>query len=258
MRRAAEITELAHRRAMPATAPGVGEQDLEAIITWTFRAEGGDGPGYVPIVAGGANGVVLHYIRNRLPLVDGEMVLVDAGCEHGFYTADVTRTWPVNGRFDPNQRRFYEVVLRAQELAVDACRVGNSFDDVHAAAVRALTEGMVELGLLEGDVDELIEEKSFRKYYMHGTSHWLGLDVHDVGSYGRGQSRPLQPGMVLTVEPGLYVAVDDEEAPAELRGMAVRIEDDIHVTTGDPENLTGGIPKTVAEIEAACAERFER
>ena len=256
MRRAAEITCLAHTAAMALTAPGVNEGRLEALINFTFRDQGGSGAGYNTIVAGGSNAIVLHYVTNNMPLVDGELVLVDAGCEYELYTADVTRTWPVNGTFSDPQRQVYEAVLRAQVAAIDACRVGNSIMDVHDTAIRHLTEGLVELGLLTGEVDDLIEAGDFRKYYMHGTSHWLGLDVHDVGSYAAdGASRKLAPGMVLTIEPGLYVGTDDEDAPRAMRGIGIRIEDDVLITDGDPEVLTDAIPKTIEEVEAACARR---
>ncbi len=252
LRRAAGITDEAFRAAMAATAPGVHEFELEAIIEGTFRRRGGKGPGYATIVGGGDNATILHYSSNRDPLRDGTLVCVDAGCEYGWYTADVTRTWPVSGRFTGPQRDLYEVVLAAQLAAIDAVRVGGTFLDIHDVATRVLTEGMVDLGLLEGDVDGLIESGAQKRYYMHGTGHWLGLDVHDVGTYVfGGSSRALEPGMVLTVEPGLYIAADDEDAPEHFRGVGIRIEDDVLVTDGDPDVLTGMIPKSVDAIEAA-------
>lgn len=254
LRVAGRVTAEAHLAAMRLGRPGVAEYELEAEIEGIFRRRGGDGPGYTTIVGGGANACVLHYVSNRATLRDGELCLVDAGCEYGGYTADLTRTWPVSGRFTKPQRALYEVVLRAQLAAIDAVRPGRPFKGVNDAAVRALTEGMIEVGLLEGDVDELIADESFRRYYMHGSSHWLGMDVHDPGDYWVGlQSRMLAPGMVVTVEPGLYVAPDDEDAPEELRGIGIRIEDDLLVTEGAPENLTAACPKTVSELEAACA-----
>ncbi len=253
LREAARVTGLAHRAAMALAAPGRFEYEVESLIDFTFRRHGGNGPGYTSIVAGGANACVLHYITNREALRDGDLLLIDAGCELGYYTADVTRTFPVNGTFTGPQRQVYEIVLAAQHAAIDAARPGRPYNDMHDAAVRVLTEGMVSLGLLEGDVDALIEEEAFKKYYMHGTGHWLGLDVHDVGAYGRrGGSRPLQPGMVVTVEPGLYIPPDDEGAPEALRGIGIRIEDDVLVTEGDPDVLTGDIPKSIADVEAAC------
>ncbi len=253
MRRAGDITGTAHVAAMRKAAPGVSEFELEALIDYTFRKHGGNGPGYTSIVGGGSNACILHYITNREPLKDGDLVLIDAGCEIDWYTADVTRTFPVNGRFNEGQRAIYEVVLEAQLACIDHCRPGSTFKSVHELAIRKLTEGMVRLGLLSGEVDELIEEEQYKRYYMHSTSHWLGMDVHDVGSYlGEEGSRELAAGMVLTVEPGLYVMPDDEEAPERFRGIGVRIEDDIVVTQGEPEILTAGIPKTIEEVEAAC------
>jgi Xaa-Pro aminopeptidase len=191
---------------------------------------------------------------NRDVLRDGQLLLLDAACEVAYYTADVTRTFPVSGRFTDAQREVYGWVLKAQLAAIDACRTGRRFSEVHDAAVRVLTEGMVALGLLEGPVEARIEDETFKRYYMHGTSHWLGLDVHDVGSYGReGRTRSFEPGMVLTVEPGLYVDPDDATAPERLRGIGIRIEDDVLVTDGDPDVLTAAIPKTIADVEAACA-----
>lgn len=252
LRRSAAITCEAHLAAMAATAPGVYEYELEAIIEGIFRRRGGNGPGYTSIVGGGANATILHYIDNNDVLQDGSLVCVDAGCEYSWYTTDVTRTWPVSGRFSGPQRDLYEVVLQAQRAAIDTVRVGGRFLDSHRAATRVLTEGMVALGLLEGDVDELIAAGDQKRYYMHGTSHWLGLDVHDVGAYaGGGDSRPFIPGMVLTIEPGLYIAADDQDAPEAFRGIGIRIEDDILVTADDPEVLTLAVPKSIDDVEAA-------
>lgn len=251
LQRAADLTSDAHCAAMRATAEGVMEFELESIIDHTFRLGGGLGPGYTTIVGGGVNATILHYIENNAPLKDGDLVCVDAGCEYGFYTADVTRTWPVSGKFSGPQRALYQVVLDAQEAAIAQAVEGNTMRSVHQMAVRVLTEGMVKLGLLEGDVDDLIAEEKFKKYYMHGTSHWLGLDVHDVGAYySEGQSRDLAPGMVLTIEPGLYIAEGDEDAPSEYRGIGIRIEDDVLVTAGGNRVLTAAVPKSVAAVEA--------
>jgi Xaa-Pro aminopeptidase len=253
LREAARLTDLAHRAAMSTAAPGVTEYEIESLIDFTFRRNGGNGAGYTSIVAGGTNACVLHYITNRDELVDGDLLLIDAGCEYANYTADVTRTFPVNGTFTEAQRTVYQWVLDAQLAAIDAARPGRPYADMHAAALRVLTEGLVAMGFLEGDIDELIEKKAFHKYYMHGTGHWLGLDVHDVGAYSRGGgSRPLEKGMVVTVEPGLYIAADDVDAPEQYRGIGIRIEDDVLITDGDPDVLTGAIPKTIAEVEAAC------
>ncbi|MFN7143209.1 MAG: M24B family metallopeptidase, partial [Myxococcota bacterium] len=230
LRKAAAITAEAHVAAMRLGRPGVPEYEVEAEIDGLFRRRGGNGPGYTTIVGGGKNACVLHYITNREPLRAGDLCLVDAGCEYRNYTADVTRAWPVSGRFSAPQRRLYEIVLAAELAAIDQARVGRPYKAMHDAAVRVLTEGMVDVGLLDGEVDVLIADEAFRRYYMHSTGHWLGLDVHDAGAYHLdGASRPLAPGMVLTVEPGLYVPPDDESAPEEYRGIGIRIEDDVLV-----------------------------
>jgi Xaa-Pro aminopeptidase len=254
LRRAVDITTEAHVTAMKAVRPGMYEYEVEALVDYTFRRRGGAGPGYGTIVGGGDNATVLHYTENAAALTGGTLLLIDAGGEFGGFTADVTRTYPVSGRFSPAQRRLYEVVLRAEKECVALVRPGATIDGIHQHAVEVLTAGMVELGLLQGSVSELIEKETYKRYYMHRTSHWLGMDVHDVGSYlvegQEGGSRPLVPGMVLTVEPGLYVAADDTEAPAELRGIGVRIEDDVLVTADGHEVLTRHIPKDVDDIEA--------
>ena len=259
LRRAAAITGEAHVAAMAATAPGVHEYELEALIDSTFRRRGGWGAGYTTIVGGGDNATILHYIVNDAPLRSGTLVCVDAGCEVEGYTADVTRTWPVDGTFTPAQRELYQAVLDAQIAAVDACVPGTTHYEIHALTTRLLTQSMCRLGLLAGDaddpaeIDRLIEAGAQKRYFMHGTGHWLGLDVHDVGAYGGGgSSTALAPGMVLTIEPGIYVAPDDTEAPERFRGMGIRIEDDILVTDGAPENLTAAIPKTIEAVERAC------
>lgn len=251
LQRAADITCNAHQAAMAMTHPGVYEYQLEAKISHVFRDSGGAGPGYTTIVGGGENAVILHYIENDSPLKSGDLVCVDAGCEYSGYTADVTRTWPVDGRFTEPQKELYNAVLDAQLAAIEAAVVGNTFIDVHNTTVLKLTEALVRLGFLEGTVDDLIANNRFRRWYMHGTSHWLGMDVHDVGSYGsKGESQALQPGMVMTIEPGLYVGADDEQAPERFRGIGIRIEDDILVTEDGPFNLTAAVPKSVEEIEA--------
>lgn len=262
LQRAAEVTAEAHIAAMAATGPGVYEYELEALIDGTFRRRGGWGAGYTTIVGGGDNATILHYITNDAPLESGTLVCVDAGCEVEGYTADVTRTWPVDGTFTPAQAELYQAILDAQVAAVDACTVGTTHQAIHNLTTRLLTEAMCRMGLLEGDaddvatIDKLIEDGAQKRYFMHGTGHWLGLDVHDVGAYaGGGTSTPLAPGMVLTVEPGIYVAIDDEQAPERFRGMGIRIEDDILVTEDGPVNLTAAIPKTIAAVEAACVGR---
>jgi Xaa-Pro aminopeptidase len=254
MRRGAELSAEAHRAVMSEAEPGRNEGELDALLEYTFRRRGGTGPSYTNIVAGGANACILHYVENDRPLRDGDLCLVDAGAEWGFYASDVTRTFPVNGTFTPEQRALYEVVLTAQLAALRAARPGATFDSVHDVAVRRLIEGLVEHGLLKGTVDDALESGAYRAFYMHRTSHWLGLDVHDAGSYTQaGASRPLQPGMVLTVEPGLYVA-PDAEVDARWRGIGIRIEDDALVTAEGVDVLTRHTPKSIDEVEAACRE----
>ncbi len=253
LRRAAEISAAAHILAMNVGTPGTPEYVVEATVDGHFRAAGGNGPGYTTIVGGGRNACTLHYITNRDVLKAGDLCLVDAGCEVDCYTADLTRTWPVSGRFSPAQRRLYEIVLASQIAAIDCARAGHPFRQMHDVAVRVLTEGMVRVGLLAGEVGALIREEKHRKYYMHGTGHWLGLDVHDESAYQVGlSSRLLAAGMVVTVEPGLYVPADAVDAPSEFRGIGIRIEDDVLVTEGDPDVLTRACPKSVDAIEAAC------
>ncbi|HEY4242697.1 MAG TPA: aminopeptidase P N-terminal domain-containing protein [Kofleriaceae bacterium] len=255
MREAAAISADAHVAAMRAGKPGVTEYELEALLAYEFRSHGGDGPGYASIVGTGDNATILHYVENDARIADGDLVLVDAGCEYARYTADITRTWPANGRFSDAQRAVYEVVLEVQKAAVALAVPGASLAQIHDFVIRGLTEGMIRLGLLEGTADERIADESFKKFYMHGTSHWLGLDVHDAGAYAvpGAASRPLAPGMVITVEPGLYIAAHDEAAPPQLRGIGVRIEDDILVTAGGNENLTAACPKEIADLERICS-----
>src|SRR6266540_2929040 len=241
LRRAAAITAEAHVAAMRAARDGAGEHEIAALIDYTFRRRGGSGPGYSTIVGAGANATILHYIENRDPLRRGQLLLVDAGCEVDGYTADVTRTFPIGAPFSPAQRRFYEAVLGVQKAAIEAVRPGATLDGIHQQVVEQLTAKMVELGMLTGEVAALIEAGEHKKLYMHRTSHWLGMDVHDVGFYSvDGASRPLEPGMVLTVEPGLYAALD-AVVPPEYRGLGVRIEDDILVTDTGHENLTAAV-----------------
>jgi Xaa-Pro aminopeptidase len=254
-RRAAEITAEAHIAAMLAARGAASEHEIEALIDYTFRKNGGTGPGYPTIVGGGANATILHYVENRAPLVRGQLLLVDAGCEIDGYTADVTRTWPIGARFSPAQRRLYEAVLEVQIAAIEAVKPGATLDAIHKQVVEHLTGQMVSLGLLAGEIPALIEAGAHKPFYMHRTSHWLGMDVHDVGFYAEGGvARPLVPGMVLTIEPGLYVAAD-APVPPEYRGLGVRIEDDILVTADGHDNLTSATPKAVADIEAITGER---
>jgi Xaa-Pro aminopeptidase len=253
LREAARITGLAHAAAMRAARPGTGEWEIEAVVDGTFRREGGDGPGYSTIVASGPNACILHHVKNDRVMREGDLLLLDAGGEVAYYTADVTRTFPVSGTFSPAQRRLYDIVLAAQIAAIEEARVGRPYRAMHDAAVRVLVVGLIEVGLLQGNVDEIIADESYKRYYMHGTGHWLGLDVHDVGLYQQGgESRPLQPGMVVTVEPGLYIPPDDLTVPADYAGIGIRIEDDVLITEAGPEVLTASIPKHAADVEAMC------
>ncbi len=252
MRMAAEITREAHAAAAALAHADRFEYELEAALDGTFRRRGGWGPAYDSIVGGGVNATVLHYVANDQPLRDGTLVLIDAGCEYAGYAADVTRTYPVGGRFTSPAREIYDVVLAAQEVALERSRPGATLEEIHDAALRRLVEGMIALRLLPTTtVDDAIASGDFRRYYMHRTSHWLGLDVHDVGAYSQdGQPRRLEAGMVLTVEPGLYVPAHDEGAPEALRGIGVRIEDDVVITDDGHENLSAAIPKRPADVEA--------
>ena len=253
LRTACAITSEAHIAAMKLGRPGVNEHELEAIINYTFRRAGGAGPGYSTIVGAGDNATILHYIENSRALEAGDLVLVDAGCEYAHYTADITRTFPASGTFTAPQRRVYELVLATQQAAIAMTRPGVTLDDLHTFCVRSLTAAMIELGLLHGTVDERIADLAYKKFYMHGTSHWLGLDVHDAGSYTlEGKARPLAPGMVITIEPGLYIARDAPDVPEALRGIGIRIEDDILVTPDGHEVLTAACPKEIAAVEAHC------
>jgi len=248
MRRAAEISAGAHRAAMRATRPGRHEYEIEAELLCAFRSGGAEAPAYTSIVASGANACVLHYVFNNQPLRDGDLLLIDAAAEFGSYAADITRTFPVNGRFSAAQKDAYELVLAAQAAAIGEVRPGCRWNAPHEAAVRVLTQGMVDLKLLEGSVDGLIETKAYDRFYMHRTGHWLGLDVHDAGEYKLGgEWRPLVPGMTLTVEPGLYIRPADD-VPEALWNIGIRIEDDVAVTESGCEVLTSP-PRTVAEIE---------
>ncbi|MGO2879389.1 MAG: Xaa-Pro aminopeptidase [Halomonas sp.] len=251
LRHAAAISAQAHVRAMQASRPGLYEYQLQAELEHEFVWQGGSGPAYSTIVGGGANACVLHYIENRAALTNDSLVLIDAGAEFELYAGDITRTFPVNGRFSEAQRALYQVVLSAQERAVAAIKPGATLVDVHQNVVEDLTAGLIALGLLEGDVQARIDDESYRRFYLHSTSHWLGLDVHDVGSYRLDEKtpRPLVAGMVLTIEPGLYIP-DAEDVPPAYRGIGIRIEDNVVVTDEGYENLTAGVPKGMADIEA--------
>ncbi|MFZ1126486.1 MAG: aminopeptidase P N-terminal domain-containing protein [Candidatus Baltobacteraceae bacterium] len=251
MRRAAAASLAGHEAGMRATRPGLYEHELEAIIEYGYRRAGALAVAYPSIVAGGGNATILHYNTNRDVLRDGDLVLVDSGAEVELYASDVTRTWPVSGRFTAEQRAIYEIVLRAQFAAIDQVRPGRSFDAYHESAARVLAEGLIDIGLLAGSVDEARESGKLQEFYPHRTGHYLGLDVHDAGPYtdAGGNYRTLEPGVVLTVEPGLYVQ-PDLDVPERWKGIGVRIEDDIVCTEGDPENLTAAIPKSIEELEA--------
>jgi Xaa-Pro aminopeptidase len=256
MRRAACITAEAHVEAMRAVVPGGHEYQLYGRLLSVFMAHGSPREAYPAIVAAGANACVLHYTANNAPIHDGDLVLIDAGCEIQGYAADITRTFPANGRFEGAARALYEVVLRAQEAAIDLVRPGNRYTDPHDIAVEILCQGLCDLGILGMPLEQAMQTGAWKKYYMHHTGHWLGMDVHDVGHYRDEEGSPVlfRPGMVLTIEPGLYINPDDTQAPAAFRGIGIRIEDDVVVTDGDPEVLTAGVPKDMAAIEALMAE----
>ena len=256
MRHAARITAAAHARLMQTCRPGMHEYELEAEFGHECATRGARFQAYPAIVGGGCNACVLHYVDNRDELRDGDLVLVDAGCEYGYYASDITRTFPVNGRFSPAQRAVYELVLAAQEAAIAKARPGNHWNDPHDAAVRTITKGLVDLGLLKGAVAKLIKDGGYAKFYMHRTGHWLGMDVHDVGDYKvDGAWRELEPGMVMTVEPGIYIPPGMRGVPKKYWGIGVRIEDDVLITKDGHEVLTRDAPKGVADIEALMQAR---
>ena len=257
IRRAAAITLQGHRRAYAALRPGMYEYEVEAELLYAFRRAGSPREAYPPIVASGPNATVLHYRDNRRRIEPGDLLLVDAGAEWDYYAADVTRTVPVGGRFNQEQRALYEAVWEAQRAALEAVKPGATLDDVHEAAVRVLAEHLVRLGLLEGPVQQAIDKKHYRRFFMHRTSHWLGMDVHDVGAYytDEGKARPLQAGMVLTVEPGLYVAPGADGVDPKWHGIGVRIEDDVLVTEEGCEVLTAELPTAPDEVEALVGGR---
>jgi len=249
LRQSASIAVAAHRRAMRLTAPGRMEYEVAAELLHEFQRHNADAS-YQPIVAAGRNACVLHYRDNADQLKDGDLLLVDAGCEHEYYASDITRTFPIGGRFTSEQRALYEVVLAAQRAAIDRCRAGNHWNEPHDAAVRVITQGLVKLGLLSGRLPKLVRDGAYRRYFVHRTGHWLGLDVHDVGDYKVGdQWRVLEPGMVLTVEPGIYVPAGAKRVRRALQGVGIRIEDDVVVTDGEPEVLTGALVKDPDELE---------
>ena len=251
MSKAAQVSAAAHERAMRICRPGMAEYRIEAELLHEFARGGCRAPAYPSIVAGGANACTLHYTRNSDKLRKGDLLLIDAGAEYECYASDITRTFPVNGKFSRAQRDVYSLVLAAQAAAIDTAAPGRTFEDVHMAAVRVLVEGLLALGALKGRAKRVIDDGKYKRFYMHRTGHWLGMDVHDVGSYRIGdEPRALEPGMVMTVEPGLYIAPDDEKAPKRLRGIGIRIEDDVLVTQSGCEVLTAAAPKSIEEIES--------
>jgi Xaa-Pro aminopeptidase len=253
MRKSARIAARAHRRAMEVCKPGMNEAEIHAELLHTFTSNQCEAS-YIPIVGGGANACVLHYISNRDPLNDGDLLLIDAGAEYDGYASDITRTFPVNGRFTGAQKDLYQLVLDSQLKAIDAVRAGVPWEHVHETAVRVATEGMIELGILKGGLEEALEEEFFKDYYVHNTGHWLGLDVHDVGEYEiDGHSRILEPGMVFTVEPGIYIPANAKAVDEVWRGMGIRIEDNVVVTRNEADILTSDICKTITEIEELMA-----
>jgi Xaa-Pro aminopeptidase len=253
MRRSAKVAIEAHEQAMRGCRPGMNEADIHAGLLQVFTRNQCE-PSYLPIVGGGANACVLHYIANRDELRDGDLLLIDAGAEYDGYASDITRTFPVSGKFSAEQRELYDVVLAAQDAAIDQARVGKQWQDVHDAAIRAATEGMIGLGILQGSLEEAIESRRYKQYYVHNTGHWLGLDVHDVGEYTiDGHSRELEPGMVMTIEPGIYIQPGATGVPECWRGVGIRIEDNVAITKDGPRLLTEGLARSADDIEALMA-----
>lgn len=248
MQQAGQITALGHIKAMQTTRPNRFEYEIESDILHEFNRHCARFPSYNSIVAGGNNACILHYTENDRPLNDGDLVLIDAGCEFAMYAGDITRTFPVNGKFSQPQREIYELVLKAQKRAIELLIPGNSIKQANDEVIRIKTQGLVDLGILKGDVDTLIEQQAYRQFYMHGLGHWLGLDVHDVGSYGQDKQRILEIGMVITVEPGIYIS-EDADVPEQYKGIGVRIEDNLLMTEYGNKILTAAAPKEIADIE---------
>ncbi|WP_118843345.1 Xaa-Pro aminopeptidase [Haemophilus haemolyticus] len=248
MQQAGQITALGHIKAMQTTRPNRFEYEIESDILHEFNRHCARFPSYNSIVAGGNNACILHYTENDRPLNDGDLVLIDAGCEFAMYAGDITRTFPVNGKFSQPQREIYELVLKAQKRAIELLVPGNSIKQANDEVIRIKTQGLVDLGILKGDVDTLIEQQAYRQFYMHGLGHWLGLDVHDVGSYGQDKQRILEIGMVITVEPGIYIS-EDADVPEQYKGIGVRIEDNLLMTEYGNKILTAAAPKEIADIE---------
>jgi Xaa-Pro aminopeptidase len=254
MRKAAKLSAAAHSELMRTTQPGDAEYQLASRFQHYCQMRGASQQAYPSIVGGGNNGCVLHYVENKDALNDGDLVLIDAGCELDCYASDITRTFPVNGTFSEPQAQLYQLVLDAQYAAIEQVQVGNHYNDPHEAAVRVLAKGLIKLGLLKGTLAQVLKSQSYKKFYMHSTGHWLGMDVHDVGDYKvDGHWRVLEPGMVLTVEPGLYIPVGSKGVAKKWQGIGIRIEDDVVVTKNGPDVLTRDVPKEIAEIEALMA-----
>lgn len=257
LRRACDISAIAHQRAMEFSRPGLNEYQVQAELEIIFRREGGMGPAYPSIVAAGKNACILHYVNNNSPIQDQDLLLIDAGCAYGYYNGDITRTFPVSGKFTGEQRTLYEIVLAAQTAAIAKVQAGNPYHDYHDAAVSVIVDGLLDLGLLTGDKEEIIKEEKYKPFYMHRTGHWLGLDVHDAGPYKQDAENwtLLEPGHVLTVEPGIYISPDikpvegQPEVPERWRGIGIRIEDDVLVTPDVPDVLTAAVPKAIADLE---------
>ena len=250
MKQAANITTEAHIRAMQSVRPGMYEYQLEAEYLYAFNKNGARSPAYNSIVGGGNNSCILHYVENNAELQDGDLVLVDAGCEYQYYASDVTRTFPVNGKFSPEQREIYSIVLEAHKQSMEQAKPGNKWNLMHEKSVEVIVEGLLSIGLLQGSKDEIIDKGEYSKFYMHRIGHWLGMDVHDVGSYKQdGDWRPLEEGMVMTVEPGIYILDSMEDVDDKWKGIGVRIEDDIAITDSGFEILTPDVPRTIEEVE---------
>jgi Xaa-Pro aminopeptidase len=260
IKKAAEATNKAHRAAMALANPGVNESEVFNLMEYVFRKNGAHHSAYESIVAGGVNGTILHYIQNDMNLNDGELLLIDAGSEFNTYASDVTRTFPINGKFTGIQADVYEIVLEAMKNSFSKCSPGNTLEDVHMESVKSLSDGLRQLKLYTESVDEIIEKNLYKEFYPHGTSHWLGMDVHDQNPYMGDDYKPVkfEKGMLFTVEPGLYFQEDNKNIPSELKGLAIRIEDDILITENSHENLTAMIPKEIKEVENACLEDYKQ
>ncbi len=258
MEQAAKISAEGHKRAMAACRPGCREYELEAELLYAFKRNGSQAPAYTSIVAAGDNACILHYIENDAEIKEGDLVLIDAGCEYQYYASDITRTFPASGKFSPEQKAVYEIVLKAQQAAIDAVQPGAAWDEPHKASVKVITQGLVKLGLIKGTAAQAIKSEAYRDFYMHRVGHWIGMDVHDVGDYKIDDDwRLMEPGMVTTIEPGIYISPNNRKVAKKWRGIGVRIEDDVVVTRTGNRVISKGIPKTVAEIESFMAEAVQ-